>query len=222
MISRASLAVALLLAYMSDSIAAGDPVRGANAFRECAACHSTMPGVHMTGPSLARVWGRKAGTAEGFGRYSEALKSSGVIWSEETLDKWLTDPAAFIPGNAMTFPGVKNAAARKDLIAYLKAVSEGKVPKGLVRGGKPDLKKAPPEGQVISIAHCRDAYTVKTADGKTNKVWEFNLRFKTDSSRQGPAPGRPVILGAGMQGDRASVVFSTPAEISSYVKESCD
>ncbi len=84
-----------------------------------------------------------------------------------------------------------------------------------------NLKSAPPEGQVTSLQHCRDTYTVKTADGRTNKVWEFNLRLKTDSSADGPIPGKPVIVDAAMQGDRASVVFASPAEISKYIKESC-
>ena len=62
---------------------------------------------------------------------------------------------------------------------------------------------------------------MKTNDGKSNKVWEFNLRLKTDSSALGPQAGKPVIVGAGMQGDRASVVFAAPAEISGFIKELC-
>ena len=73
-----------------------------------------------------------------------------------------------------------------------------------------------------SIKHCGDAYTVETADGRKQKVWEFNLRFKTDSSKLGPSPGKPVVIGAGMQGDRASVVFASPAEISSFIKQACE
>jgi len=65
---------------------------------------------------------------------------------------------------------------------------------------------------------CGDTYTVETADGKKQRVWEFNLRFKTDSSKDGPLPGKPVIVGAGMQGDRASVVFAGPAEIGNFIK----
>src|SRR5206468_11360737 len=101
--------------------------------------------------------------------------------------------------------------SRADVIAYLKTVSEGKAPASAPQGGmmmsmqspKVDLKQAPKEGQVISITHCTDTYTVKTADGKINKAWEFNLRFKTDSSALGPLAGKPVIVGAGMAGDRA-------------------
>ena len=183
----------------------------------------------MTGPTLAAIWQHKAGTVKGFDRYSEAMKHSDIVWNEATLDKWLTDPERFIPGTSMTFPGLRDSPSRKDVIAYLQRVSEGKAPVAAKGGGgmmsmqpaKEDLKKAPPQGQVTAITHCRDTYTVKTADGKVNKAWEFNLRFKTDSSELGPAPGKPVIVGAGMQGDRASVVFAKPAEISAFVKESC-
>jgi cytochrome c len=193
------------------------------------ACHSAAPGEHLTGPSLAHVWKRKAGTAEGFTRYSDALKRSGITWDETTLDRWLSNPDALVPGTSMTFPGIKDAQARQDVIAYLRALSENqaKAPVrasgGMMGGGrKPDLKKAPPEGQVKSIKHCGDAYTVETADGKREKVWEFNLRFKTDSSKLGPLPGKPVVLGAGMRGDRASVIFASPSEISGFIKQACD
>ena len=200
--------------------AAGDPKRGAQAFRQCMACHSVAAGEQMTGPSLAHIWNRKAGSVEGFLRYSDPMKRADVVWNEATLDQWLSNPEAFLPGTSMTFPGLKQSQARQDLIAYLKAVAAGKAPPAQ-RGGKLDLRKAPPEGQVTSIRHCGDTYTIDTADGKSQKVWEFNLRFKTDSSKLGPAPGHPVIVGAGMQGDRASIVFSSPKEISEFIKQSC-
>lgn len=93
---------------------------------------------------------------------------------------------------------------------------------GMMGSGKRlDLKAAPAEGQVASIQHCADTYTITTADGKTNKIWEFNLRLKTDSSADGPFPGKPVVVGAGMRGDRASVIFASPVEISAAIKESC-
>ena len=227
--------MAALLSLMSSTVlaATGDAKAGAQAFRQCMACHSPEERVHMTGPSLALVWGRKAGAVPGFQRYSDALKNSGVNWNEQTLDKWLKNPAAFIPDNAMSFPGIANNQARRDVIAYLRALSEGKAPVSSGKGGgmmgggmmgggrKLNLKSAPPEGQVTSIQHCGDTYTVTTADGRTNKVWEFNLRLKTDSSPDGPAPGMPVIVGAGMRGDRASVIFTSPGEISTAIKETC-
>src|SRR5258706_2271062 len=222
-------AAVALVCLSGAAVGAGDAGRGAQLFRQCAACHSMQPGEHMTGPSLARLLGHKAGTADGFARYSEALKRSGVTWSEATLDQWLASPEKLVPGNAMTFPGIKERQVREDLIAYLKAVGENKAPpaaegragmKGMARS-KLDLKNAPAAGQVRSIKYCGDTYTVETADGKVEKIWEFNLRFKSDSSKLGPAPGRPVVVGAGMQGDRASIVFASPKEISETIKPTC-
>ena len=195
-------------------------LRGAKAFQACTACHSLEPGRHLTGPSLANLLGRKAGTVSGFQRYSDALQKSGVVWDERTLDAWLRDPAGFIPGNAMTFAGLKDEALRHDLIHYLGAAES--TPAARRAGLRlPDLKKAPPAGIVQKVRHCGDTYFVTTGDGKTHKIWEFNLRLKTDTSASGPAPGRPVIVGAGMQGDRASIVFSALREIPETIKEQC-
>ena len=199
--------------------AAGDPKRGAQVFRQCMACHSVAAGEQMTGPSLAHIWNRKAGSVEGFLRYSDPMKRADVVWNEATLDKWLANPEKFLPGTTMTFPGLKEGQARQDVVAYLKAVSEGKAREA--RGNKLDLRKAPREGQVTAIRHCGDTYTVDTADGKSQKIWEFNLRFKTDTGKLGPAPGKPVVVGAGMQGDRASIVFASPREISESIKQAC-
>jgi len=222
---RATVVVFLSLA-MQAALAAGDAKRGAQLFQQCMACHSVEEGEHMTGPSLAHVWHRKAGTVEGFMRYSDALKSANVIWDEATLDKWLANPERFAPGTSMTFPGLKAPKDRADVAAYLKAVAENSAPPAGrgdmgMRGGKADLRKAPPDAQVKALSHCGDTYTVETADGKKNKVWEFNLRLKTDSSKLGPLPGNPVVVGAGMQGDRASIVFASPKEISGFIKQSC-
>ena len=77
--------------------AAGDPVKGEHFFQACAACHSLTPNHNMTGPSLAGVIGRKAGTLASFQRYSPGLRSSAVVWDEKTLDAWLTNPMASSP-----------------------------------------------------------------------------------------------------------------------------
>ena len=206
----------------------GDAKRGAQLFAQCMACHSVNPGEQLTGPSLAHVWNHRAASVEGFPRYSDALKGAQITWDDTTLDKWLASPAELVPGTSMTFPGLKERQARRDVIAYLKAVDGNKAPPPAKGGGmmgmtrqKMDLKTAPAAGQVRSIRHCGDTYTVETADGKSEKVWEFNLRFKTDTSRLGPAPGKPVVVGAGMQGDRASIVFASPKEISESIRETC-
>jgi cytochrome c len=201
--------------------AAENAERGAKAFQTCVACHSLEPGRHFTGPSLANLFGRKAGTIAGFLRYSDALQRSGIVWDEKTLDAWIRDPAGLIAGNVMTFSGLKDENVRRDLILYLKVAD---LKPGARRAGPrlPDLKKAPPEGIVKTVRHCGDTYFVTTGEGKVHKIWEFNLRLKTDTSINGPVPGKPVIVGAGMQGDRASIVFASLREIGQLVKEQCD
>jgi cytochrome c len=90
----------------------------------CRECHSFLKDDNRLGPSLYGVIGRKAGSLEGFA-YSESLKDSGVTWDEPTLDKWIANPGAVIPGNQMSPPygGVAHAAIRKRIIAYLKTIS---------------------------------------------------------------------------------------------------
>jgi len=226
---KVSGCVVLLVGLVGLAHGAGDPTRGSRVFGQCAACHSVVPGEHMTGPSLATIWEKKAGHVDGFSRYSETLKRADVVWTEATLDRWLVNPGKLLPGTSMTFSGIREAKDRQDVIAYLKAVSEGKAPRAQqggrgmtgMRPEKLDLREAPPGGRVTAITFCGDTYTVATADGKSQKIWEFNLRFKTDSSGFGPLPGKPVAVGAGMQGDRASVVFASPKEISEFIKPSC-
>src|SRR5947209_19722193 len=104
------LLVAALLPLTLSAAAAqqGDVARGQRLFQNCSACHSLEPDKNLTGPSLSGVIGRKAGTLQSFSRYSEPIKSSGVVWDGKTLDAWLADPQHVIPGNQMTFPGIDN------------------------------------------------------------------------------------------------------------------
>ena len=88
-------------------------------------------------------------------------------------------------------------------------------------GGVPNLKKLDPEDRVRSINHCGDTYKVATADGKARDFWERNLRFKTDVSDEGPQKGAPALVGAGMMGDRADVIFASPEEISGFIAHQC-
>lgn len=234
------LFVALAVAIVSPPARAQQDSadRGERDFRACAPCHSLEPDRNMTGPSLANVWGRRAGSLPSFDRYSDALKSSGIIWDDRSLDAWLTDPERMVPDNEMPFKGIKDAHVRADLLAFLKeATKPGAGPErtaenrmngmdgmmgGMMGGGTaPNLKDLDPAQHVTGISHCRDTYRVTTADGKTRHFWERNLRLKTDSSRDGPHNGAPAIVPAGMLGDRADVIFAAPDEISKTIERRC-
>lgn len=209
-----------------------DPKRGAEAYRACVACHALEPGLHLTGPSLAGFWGRTAGTAEGFGRFSRGLQEAGFEWNAAALDGWLADPAAMIPGTYMVFQGIGDAQARADLIAFLEvagapgggeqAVARGLLPAAWLRAIAPQpIGDAPPQARVAAIRHCGDSYFVTTEDGRETPYWEKNIRLKIDSVETGPPPGIPVILGAGMRGDRASIVFASLSDLKTLIKEGC-
>ncbi|MGH7317904.1 MAG: c-type cytochrome, partial [Candidatus Rokuibacteriota bacterium] len=171
---------------------AGDPARGGALFRQCTACHSVEPGLHLTGPSLARIWNQRAGIVAGFGRYSAALNHAGITWDAATLDRWLARPQALVPETTMTFQGVADARQRADLIAYLKALAEGQAPPAvgggmMGAGARSNLKDVGKERRVTAVRYCGDGYHVTTGAGRTTPYWEFNLRFKTDSSEKGPS-----------------------------------
>jgi cytochrome c len=231
--NRFVVAALATIAFLSPAIAQqGDVARGQRDFRSCAPCHSLEPDRNMTGPSLASLWGRKAGSLPSFDRYSAALKSSGIIWEDLALDGWLTDPQGMVPDNEMPFEGIDDARVRADLLAFLKeATKPGAIPQqtaqrggmGGMMGGGPDtnLKKLEPGFQVKAITYCHDTYRVTTVDGKTRAFWERNIRFKTDSSKDGPEKGAPAIMPAGMTGDRASVIFASPEEINKLIEARC-
>lgn len=228
---RRKLLLTLLLLGTAQPATAADPDRGQQVFSQaCIACHSLEPDKNMTGPSLSGLWGRKAGSLKSFMRYSPALKAADVEWSEETLDAWLADPQAFIPGNQMIFAGITEDELRADLIAFLKdasnpdstAAQSAPAQRMMGRGADvPNLKEAPSSTQVKEIGYCGDTYTVTLADGETVQYWERNLRFKTDSSEDGPPTASPVIVGAGMVGDRAPVIFAGPEEFGRFIKHGC-
>lgn len=114
--------LSLVLAVVAGTAAqaAGDAAAGEKVFKRfCTTCHiATEKGSPRQGPTLWGVVGRKAGSVEGF-RYTSANKNSGLTWTPEELDKYLTDPRAVVPGTAMAFAGVKNPEERANLIAYL-------------------------------------------------------------------------------------------------------
>jgi cytochrome c len=116
-------AAAALVLVAPWASAAGDVVNGAKLYQsKCIACHSMDE--NEMGPSHRGVFNRKAGSVADYA-YSAPLKSSGVIWNEKNLERWLSGPEKFIPGQQMNF-FVPNEKDRLDLIAYLKKESKAK------------------------------------------------------------------------------------------------
>jgi len=90
-------------------------------FAICSACHSVERGEHGIGPSLAGVFGSHSASKPGYD-YSEAMESSDLTWNQATLDRFLTNPMGVVPGTTMVYPGLKDAAQRQAVIAYLKSL----------------------------------------------------------------------------------------------------
>ena len=126
-LGRMALA-ALPLAVLATAGAAqeGDAAKGEKVFRKCAACHSIEPGAaSKVGPNLHGVVGRTTGTLEGF-KFSDAMIEAGAgghAWTPEELDIYLENPKKAMPGNKMTFAGLKKPEDRADVIAYLESQS---------------------------------------------------------------------------------------------------
>ena len=230
--ARPVLVLLALCASIPAAWADTDLQKGADAYRICYNCHSLKPGVHLTGPSLAGLWGRKAASMESFARYSTALKSADFNWTEETLHRLFEDPQALVPGTTMILRGIPHEGVRANLVAFLRfatgpdgfkaVIEQGLLSEELALGRVPEmLRDAGPERQVTSIRHCGDNYVVATADGNNTQYWERNLHFKTDTSERGPQPGKPVLVQIGSIGDRASVVFAAPDEMETILQSGC-
>ncbi len=108
-------AAAPLLAHAADA------TRGADVFaEECGDCHSAVPGKDKKGPTLTGINGRKAGSVASFASgYSDAMKASGIVWTPEKIDAYLTAPKKVVPGGKMKYDGLADAAARADLLAFV-------------------------------------------------------------------------------------------------------
>jgi cytochrome c len=113
-VAAGTLLAAVSLAAVNNLV--GDPGRGKVLYQACAACHSIDE--NDLGPRHRGVVGRRAGSVEDYA-YSTALKNSGLTWDETTLDRWLINPSALVPGTKMFFQ-IGDAQSRADLIAYLR------------------------------------------------------------------------------------------------------
>ena len=111
--------LAVGLALPATALAAGDAKHGAAIYERCVACHSIAQ--DRTGPHHCGLLGRRAGSVAGFD-YSDAMKRSGIVWNERTLDRFIANPLKSLPGTSMGYAGVSDATERRDLIAYLRSV----------------------------------------------------------------------------------------------------
>ena len=116
-----ALALATFMMAASASAIAADVKKGKKVFKKCKVCHTVKEGgKHKVGPNLHGVFGRTSGTAEGFKKYSDAMKNAAIVWDEETIRAYIADPKGYIPKNKMAFKGVRKEKDRDNLIAYLK------------------------------------------------------------------------------------------------------
>jgi len=128
-IYKNSLAIALFCAglgmFGTLAHADGDVVAGEKVFKKCAACHLVDSDEKKVGPSLAGVFGRVAGTHEGFSYSTKMVDAgaAGLVWDETTIGEYLADPKGYIKGNKMSFAGLKKPEDIANIIAYLKQFS---------------------------------------------------------------------------------------------------
>lgn len=124
MIGRGLIALAAagaIFSHVGSAGAAGDPEAGKKVFNKCVACHAIEPGKNKVGPSIFGVYGRKAGMDPTY-KYSDAMKNSGLVWDEATLNTYLEKPQEIVKGSKMTFVGLKDPADRANVIAYMQTL----------------------------------------------------------------------------------------------------
>jgi cytochrome c len=121
--TNALLSTALLVPLVA--LADGDEELGKRQFNKCAACHSLEVGVHLAGPSLHGLMGRKVGSIEGF-VFSEVMEQAEFVWTTQTLSAFIENPMQLLPGTVMAFGGIRNAEQREALVFYIEQGGEGK------------------------------------------------------------------------------------------------
>ncbi|MCH7630923.1 MAG: cytochrome c family protein [Proteobacteria bacterium] len=114
----------LALVTGGSALAGGDAAAGAKVFNKCKTCHITSGEAKRMGPSLECVFGRTAGSVEGY-RYSAAMSGSGIVWSHDTMAEFLTNPRQYLKGTKMAFAGLKNEKQLEDLLAYMEEATVG-------------------------------------------------------------------------------------------------
>ena len=115
----------IVLNFSISASSAADVAKGKRVFNKCKACHVATKEKNKIGPHLVGLFGRKAGTVAGY-RYSKAMKNSGIIWIEYSLNAYLKKPRTMVRGTRMAFVGLKKDKDRENLIYYLKQITASK------------------------------------------------------------------------------------------------
>ena len=111
----------IAFAALPEPYQSADYNRGRRTFKLCQSCHTLNEGgQNLVGPNLYGIFGRGIGTVEGF-TYSKAVQESDIVWTPEILAEWLESPRNFLPGNKMSFAGVRRPEDRTAVIAYIMA-----------------------------------------------------------------------------------------------------
>lgn len=112
----------------NELLATASVDRGERVFRRCQTCHTTdNGGPNKVGPNLWGIVGHERGKRPGFG-YSAALEAAGGAWDYDHLNEYLANPSAALPGNKMSFAGLRKDIERADVVAYLRTLSDDPVP----------------------------------------------------------------------------------------------
>ena len=112
--------VFFIILYANFAIADADA--GKKVFNKCKSCHIIKVEQNRLGPHLVKIFGRKSGSIEDY-NYSDSIKEANLIWNEETLKGYLSNPRKYLPGNKMAFTGIKDEKQLGDLIDFLKQES---------------------------------------------------------------------------------------------------
>jgi nitrite reductase (NO-forming) len=199
----ATFSVLLIGITAAQAQVAGDPAAGEQVFRKCQACHSLQAGAHTVGPPLQGVIGRTAGSVPGY-PYSVAMRRSGLYWSPDTLDKFLTSPSTFVHGTKMIFTGLRDPKDRANVIAYLEqqmtkpeaaaataAAQQAPSPTSSTQNAAPATATA----QAQTQAAAQNATSASAANQKqTPPAYAATVRY---TLRSGIAEGRMVFIGFG-------------------------
>lgn len=199
---------------LEDQLASADPGAGEQVYVRCKACHTVEEGgAHRVGPNLWGVVGRQVASAEGYPRYSNAMKGYGGEWTPERLDSYLIKPREEVPGTIMAFPGLPDPQDRANLIAYLNQMSnepmifgaaESEVSEDMAdesEGDAPEMDY----GQLVNEPGVEETYIYCTAchsemivaqQGKTRESWDKLLVWMRQEQGMAeiPADDREIIL----------------------------